>query len=147
MPWGPNTEQNTRDFVKRAISYQHEDPRIHYELAVTLGHDSLLIGGCGIHVDDAKGVCLIGYCFNRRFWGKGFATEAANMLLTFGFGKLKAHRIRAVADPANTASTRVLEKIGMKYEGCLREHQFVRGQWCDLVQYAILEMEWDSRGK
>ncbi len=144
MPWGPNTEQDTKDFVKRSMSYQRDVPRIHYELAVTMKENSPLIGGCGIHVHDAKGVCMIGYCFNQRFWGRGYATEAANMLLAFGFRKLKAHRIRAVADPANMASIRVLEKIGMKYEGRLREHQFVRGEWWDLVQYAVLDREWEK---
>jgi len=71
-----------------------------------------------------------------------YATEAARALLTFGFGQLRLHRIFATCDPANTASARVLEKIGMQREGLLREHEWVKGRWRDSFLYAILDHEW-----
>jgi hypothetical protein len=75
------------------------------------------------------------------FWGKGYATETANALVDFGFDKLNLHRVFATCDPANTASAHVLEKIGMKREGRMREHMWARGKWRDSLLYAILEHE------
>ncbi len=143
MDWGPNEKTASQSFVRRAISQQDEEPRKDFEFAVTLIDDGELIGGCGIHVsipETREG--WIGYCFNKRFWGQGFGTEAAGGLLRFGFGELGLHRIVALCDPRNAASIRVLEKIGMQREGHLREHRLVRGNWRDSLSYAILDREW-----
>lgn len=142
MPWGPNTEDDTRNFIRRAISYQQEYPRRHFELAVILKEEDLLIGGCGIRVSNPDlGEGNIGYCLNRNFWGRGYATEAARTLLKFGFETLNLHRIYATCDPENKASVRVLEKIGMSLEGHLRENLRIRGEWRDSLVYAILDWE------
>ncbi len=143
MEWGPNTEVETRAFIQRAIGYQQEHPRRNHELAVVLKAGNPLIGGCGIHIsnrDNREG--WIGYCVNRNFWGEGYATEAARALLTFGFGQGGLHRIFATCDPANVASIRVLEKIGMLHEGRLRQHKLSKGRWRDSFLYAILEQDW-----
>lgn len=143
MPWGPNTEEESQRFIRRAITFQLEQPRRHYELAVVLKEEDLLIGGCGIRVsnpDIMEG--NIGYCLNRNFWGKGYATEAARTLLTYGFETLNLHRIYATCDPENKASVRVLEKIGMSLEGRHRENLRIRGEWRDSLIYAILDYEW-----
>ncbi len=144
MEWGPNTEEESRDFIRWAIAYQKEQRRRNYELAVVLKTEDRLIGGCGIHVsepDSREG--FIGYCFNRLFWGQGYATEAARALLEFGFNQLGLHRIFATCDPENIASAHVLEKIGMQREGHLREHKWAKGKWRDSLLYAVLEQEWD----
>jgi RimJ/RimL family protein N-acetyltransferase len=144
--WGPNTEEDTRNFIRVAISYEQQEPRIDYELGVVLRSEDVLIGACGIHVSNLQNKeGLIGYCFNRNFWGKGYATEAAHALLDFGFKQLGLHRVSALCDPENVASARVLEKIGMIREGHLREHQWAKGKWWDSFLYAILEQEWRWR--
>lgn len=143
MPWGPNTVEDTKNFIRRAIAYPQEQPRRSYSLAVVLASQNVLIGGCGIYVsnpDEREG--YIGYVFNRNYWRQGYATETAKALLTFGFNQLNLHRIFATCDPANTASARVLEKIGMQLEGHFREHKWVKGRWVDSLQYAILDHEW-----
>jgi len=143
MPWGPNTEDDTHNFIRRAIAYQRESPRRHFELAVVLKEGKLLIGGCGIRVSNPDlGEGNMGYCLNKDFWGRGYATEAANALLSFGFETLNLHRIYATCDPENGASVRVLEKIGMTLEGRLRENIRIRGIWRDSRVYAILDHEW-----
>ncbi len=144
MDWGPNNESITRNFVRSAISQRDEEPRKDFEFAVILtDHDHRLVGGCGIHVSHPeRREGWIGYCFNKRFWGRGLGTEAAGALLRFGFGELGLHRVVATCDPRNVASIRVLEKIGMQQEGHFREHKLVRGEWCDSLWYAILEDEW-----
>lgn len=142
MNWGPNTEEETKGFIQRALAGQNEKPRRNYTVAIVVRNENELIGGCSIcvsNVDNREG--WIGYCLNRHFWGKGYATETANALVDFGFDKLSLHRIFATCDPANTASAHVLEKIGMKREGRIREHMWAKGKWRDSLLYAILEQE------
>ena len=142
MGWGPNTQEETAGFIRRALAGQIEQPRRNYTLAIVLRKEDKLIGGCSINVsnpDNREG--WVGYCLNRRFWGKGYATEAAKALVDFGFDKLSLHRIFATCDPANTASAHVMEKVGMKREGRIREHMWTKGRWRDSLLYAILEQE------
>ncbi len=143
MNWGPNTEEETHRFIQKSIDYQRENPRMHYSLAIVVQGLSKLIGACGVYVSNIESrEGWIGYCLNNQFWGQGYATETARALLEFGFNKLNLHRIFATCDPANTASTHVLEKIGMQYEGHLRENVYFKGAWHDELLYAILEKEW-----
>lgn len=139
MIWGPNTEEETKAFIKRTIDMQQESSRTGYELAVILKENGQLIGGCGIHAEGTNGE--IGYCFHPDYWGYGYASEAAKALLTFGFQELKLHRIYATCRPSNIGSAKVMEKIGMKREGHLREHMLVKGEWKDSFLYSILVHE------
>jgi ribosomal-protein-alanine N-acetyltransferase len=144
MEWGPNTEKDTREFLQRAFDQRQKRPRSEYGLAVILKSENQLVGGGGIYIanPDHKEAEL-GYCFNRRFWGQGYATEAARAFVAFGFAELGLHRIYATCDPANVASARVMEKIGMQREGHLRGHRWMKGRWRDSYLYAILEQEWE----
>jgi ribosomal-protein-alanine N-acetyltransferase len=143
MDWGPNTKEESKDFIQRALAHQKETPRNNFTLAIVLKARNTLIGGCGIYVsnpDNREG--YIGYVLNRNFWGRGYATETAQALLEFGFNQLKLHRIFATCEPENTASARVLEKIGMRREGHFREHKWAKGKWRNSLLYAILDYEW-----
>jgi RimJ/RimL family protein N-acetyltransferase len=146
MDWGPNTESDSKAFVKRVITYQSSKPRTNYELAITIKATGELVGGCGINLTrPVRKEGVIGYCLNKAHWGKGYGTEAARALLGFGFARLALHRIFALCDPQNIGSNRVLEKAGMTLEGRLREDSPVRGKWHDTMIYAILKREWTSR--
>ncbi len=140
VEWGPNTEADTKNFVDRVIEQSLISPRVDFELVVEpVGKDEL-IGAASIHISNAlhrEG--WIGYCLNKRFWGQGMATEAAKALLSFGFTQLNLHRIFATVDPTNVASSNVLQKIGMVYEGRLKSHKCVRGTWRDTDIYAVIE--------
>lgn len=143
MPWGPNTETETADFLERAQAAAAADPRVGYELAVVRRTDSRLLGAVGLHRDDPEGaVAGLGYCYDRAAWGHGYATEAARAMLRFGFEELGLHRVWAGCDPANLASARVLEKLGMTLEGQLREDAMIQGQWRDTLIFAVLSHEW-----
>ncbi len=147
MPWGPNSEDETSAFVERAIASRHRDPRLHFELAITLRETGRLIGGSGIRAaDESFRAADMGYCLRRDAWGKGLATEAAAGLIGFGFEQLRVHRIWATCDTRNVRSARVLEKAGMELEGTMRDDTWLRGQWRSSRLYSILESEW-SRGK
>ena len=143
MDWGPNSEEETRVFVQQALESQRELPRKTYDLAATLGDTGRLIGGGRIAISDNENrQAEIGYVFGRSLWGRGYATETALSLLAFGFQDLDMHRIFATCDPENIASARVLEKIGMRREGHLREHRWYKQKWQSSYLYSILSREW-----
>jgi RimJ/RimL family protein N-acetyltransferase len=147
MPWGPNTEDETRAFIARALAAQADEPRTKYELAVALRGSGRLIGGCGIRIArpaDRGGD--MGYCLHRGYWGHGYASEAARAIAAFGFERLGLHRVWATCDTENDASARVLEKLGMRREARFREDTRLRGQWRDSYLYAVLEHEWKALG-
>jgi [ribosomal protein S5]-alanine N-acetyltransferase len=86
----------------------------------------------------------IGYELNPKHWNNGFATEAASAIADFGFSHFGVHRIWADCIAENTGSAHVLEKLGMKLEGRLREHKYFKGRWWDTLMYAILADEWEA---
>ncbi|MDR2720009.1 MAG: GNAT family N-acetyltransferase [Nitrososphaerota archaeon] len=143
MAWGPNTEEATRNFVQKSIEYQKEKPQTQHPFAIVLREQNMLIGGCGLIISDIENrQGWIGYCLNRKFWSQGYATEAARALIGFGFNNLKLHRVFAFCDPANTASSHIMEKVGMRYEGHFKEKTWYKCEWHDEVIYAILKKEW-----
>jgi RimJ/RimL family protein N-acetyltransferase len=148
MPWGPNSPDETRGFIARAMATRKERPRKNLELAVTLRDGGRLIGGAGIHVagrNERK--AWIGYCFHREVWGQGYGTETARALVGFGFTSLGLHRIYATCDAANRPSQRVPPKAGLQLEAQLPEDDYIRGRWRDSLVYGILEHEWEpARG-
>jgi RimJ/RimL family protein N-acetyltransferase len=146
MPWGPNSEDETREFVERAIASSLEEPRLKFELAITLKEDGRLLGGGGIRAADERlQTADMGYCLRRDAWGKGVGTEAARGLIGFGFERLGVHRIWATCDTENARSARVLEKAGMTLEGTMRDDTWLRGRWRSSRLYAILRTEWDAK--
>jgi [ribosomal protein S5]-alanine N-acetyltransferase len=144
----PRTPEESRAHVTAAWEAATQDPRKTYDLAVMLVAEDLLIGRCGLGLTDpnlAEG--MLWYTIHPSYWGQGYATEAAHRLLDFGFGELRLHRIWADCDPANGASVRVLEKLGMRREGHLIENAWIKGAWVDSLIYAILDREWTSSGR
>jgi RimJ/RimL family protein N-acetyltransferase len=140
MMWGPNTEEQTRAHVRRSMQSAEVQPRRSFNLVVTLKESGELIGAASLVVSapENRGG-WIGYVFARERWGQGYATEAARLLVKFGFEELGLHRIFATCDAENRASARVLEKAGMTLEGRMRSHEFIKGRWRDSLLFAILE--------
>lgn len=85
----------------------------------------------------------IGYVLARDCWGQGIMTEAASALLKLGFGRMELVRVQARCLVENIGSQRVMEKIGMSYEGTVRKGIKVKGQHWDLKLYSILKDEFD----
>ncbi|HYO29274.1 MAG TPA: GNAT family protein, partial [Thermomicrobiales bacterium] len=89
----------------------------------------------------------IGYVFHPDHAGRGYATEASRAAHRLGFEDLGLHRIAARCDARNGASARVMERLGMRREAHLRENEFVKGEWCDELVYALLEDEWATMAR
>src|SRR5581483_6076718 len=144
--WTQRTEQDVRALVRMLIEWREEVPRTKFQLAIALASNGRLIGNAGIRMktlDAREGD--IGYELDPNYGGCGYATEVAEALLTFGFQELKLHRIWAWCIAEKTGSVHVLEKIGMRQEGHLRENRWMKDRWWDTLLYGILEHEWQAR--
>jgi ribosomal-protein-alanine N-acetyltransferase len=143
--WGPNTRAQSRDHLAMRLQLQSEWPRSDVSLAVELRAESKAIGSASLWLTDASNrTASFGYAFNRRYWSKGYATEASRALLRVAFDVLKLHRVFATCDARNVASWRVMEKLGMRREAEFRADIFQKGRWRDSYLYTILESEWPT---
>jgi RimJ/RimL family protein N-acetyltransferase len=88
----------------------------------------------------------IGFITHPAHQGHGFATEGSLVLLRLGFEVLGLHRIFGSCDALNTASARVMERLGMRREAHFREAEIFKGAWGDELVYAMLAEEWSARG-
>ena len=140
--WIDRSPQDVKQFVQMFLSQQFALPRTKYQLAVTLKDTQRLIGNCGIRLKAVDALeADIGYELAPDYWGRGYATEAARAIVTFGFTELRLHRISARCIADNIASTHVLEKTGMWLEGRLRENEYFKDRWWDTLLYAMLETD------
>jgi RimJ/RimL family protein N-acetyltransferase len=146
MSFGPTTPEQTREHLQWSIAAAAEQPRSLYELAVVLRAEQRLIGTATLQVDSReRRQAHFSYLFHRDYWGQGYATEAMRRLIHFGFTELHLHRVADNCNARNLASARVMEKLGMRREGHLRETIWKNGRWYDEYLYAILAHEWDMR--
>jgi len=111
-------------------------------LAITLRSDGRQIGGIGLTVDEKHQHAELGYWLGLPYWGQGYATEAAQEMLRYGFEDLHLHRIFASHFKHNPASGRILVKLGMRHEGCQREHLRKWDEFVDSELYGMLQREW-----
>jgi ribosomal-protein-alanine N-acetyltransferase len=144
--WTSRTPGEVREFVQMFLAQQQEDPRRKFQLAIVLKATGQLIGNCGIRMRSADAhQADIGFELDPRHWGQGYATEAARAVVQFGFTRLRLHRISSWCIADNVGSARVLEKLGMRQEGRLRENEYFKGRWRDTLLYAILGYEWQAQ--
>ena len=113
--------------------------------AITLKTDSELVGAVGLRAERSFDRANLGYWIGEPFWGLGYCTEAATSIVEYGFTELKLQRLYAEHLERNSASGRVLQKIGMSKEGTARQHTKKWGKFEDLVLYGLLRNEWEGR--
>jgi [ribosomal protein S5]-alanine N-acetyltransferase len=101
-----------------------------------------LVGAIGLAVQPAHARGELGYWIGVPYWNRGYATEAAALVVRFGFEELGLNRIHAQHFVGNPSSGRVLQKIGMRNEGRLRQHYQRWGAFRDVEQYGVLADEW-----
>lgn len=109
------TPDEAEKFLQWAVAYQKENGFCRWALIEKAS--GKIMGSCGFAYPHGMPEPELGYLFHRAFWGKGFATEAARACLNYGFEKLGFREIIAITDLENTASQRVLEKIGFAQRG------------------------------
>lgn len=96
------------------------------------------VGMIGLHVQPQHAAAEMGYWLAAPYWNRGYVTEAARAVLDYAFDSLGLRRVYAHHFHTNPASGRILQKIGMTFEGCLRAHILKWGEPMDLLSYGIL---------
>ena len=115
------------------------------ELAVTLADDGTLIGDVLLGLRSVEHETVeVGYIFAPAYGGRGYATETVRALLDLAFGELGARRVVARVDERNTASRRLLERLGARLEAHLVENEWLKGELTSETDYAVLAREWRS---
>lgn len=149
VTWYLSFDTRTRDqqatLLTADITRAQTDPRPDYYFAAIEMATDTMIGFARLGLDRPR-TAELGYAIRRDRWGKGYATEVSAVMLDYGFTTLGLHRIQAACGPDNTASQRVLTKLGFQYEGRMRDHVFTNGAWRDSLLYSLLDSEWASAG-
>jgi ribosomal-protein-alanine N-acetyltransferase len=111
--------------------------------AIVFKETESLVGAIGAHWASEKNKCLeFGYWLAEEHWGRGIAVEAGRALLTHVFASYDVERVQAHCMEENVTSARVLEKLGVPYEGTHRSALYHRGRFWDLRMYAVLRKNW-----
>ena len=145
LTWQPHPD---RDYTREYLQYlgTRYAAGMFYDWAIVYEPDCKMVGTCGFTAfnctsDSAE----VGYVLNPDYWGKGIAPEALTRVLEFGFDDLGLHRIEAKFMEENDRSRRVMEKVGMRFEGVLREAMYVKGNYVNIGICSILESEWRAK--
>ncbi|MEM1119859.1 MAG: GNAT family N-acetyltransferase [Bacteroidota bacterium] len=115
-----------------------------YIFGIRLNTTDELIGGMGLHLTPEFNRAELGYWIGVPFWNKGYATEAAGVILKFGFEELELNKIHAVHIVENPASGKVMIKNGMIKEGELKEHYKKGAEYRSVMQYRLTRMEYQA---
>lgn len=119
---------------------------MYYDWGVIDRSTGKMIGTCGFtSFNCTHDKAEIGYVLHPDYWGKGLAAEAVKKILDFGFEKLRLHRIEAKFMKENARSLRVMEKVGMTFEGYEREAMLIKGRYVTVGTCAILKDEWEKK--
>ena len=142
--WEPHINEN---YTYKYLSYLQSAYRAgkFYDWAVTSRFDSRMIGTCGFtDFNFSANSAEVGYVLNPAFWNMGIATEALMAVLDFGFRVLRLHRIEAKYIIGNDRSRRVMEKVGMRFEGVLRDSVYRRGEYVSVGICSVIAEEFLS---
>jgi ribosomal-protein-alanine N-acetyltransferase len=135
------SEAHTRDYIRYIQSrYELGD---FYDWAIIDHESRRMIGTCGFaRIDTENDSAEIGYVLNPDFQGRGYATEASARVIEFGFSTLGLNRIAARFMQGNNASLRVMEKLGMTFEGYHRDAIYAKGEYKTIGYCAITRQDY-----
>lgn len=117
-----------------------------FQWGVALHDTDVVVGTCTLtSLDIANRRAELGFALARIYWGKGYMSEALSTLLVFAFREMQLHRVWADTDPRNGPSIRLLERLGFRREGLLREHYLVQGEPQHAIEYGLLWTDWQHK--
>lgn len=135
----PYPEGGAVEWISRHDEDYEQDRIVHFAIEAS----GEVVGAIGL-ILKGDGVGELGYWVGVPYWGRGYVSEAARAVLQYGFEERKLRRIFACYLTRNPASGRVMEKIGMTYEGTMRRHVTKWDEHCDMAFYGMLREEWLS---
>ncbi len=137
-----STIDDARAFIRFTLDRYEKDEA--GEWGIILKESGRLIGCTGFPWTDVRNKrAEIGYVLAKPYWGLGIMPEAAGRAIEFAFNKMGINRMECCHFAPNEKSGRVMQKLGMTYEGTARDRVFAKGQFWDVKQYAILKSDWD----
>jgi [ribosomal protein S5]-alanine N-acetyltransferase len=144
LPMPPQTRAAVRAELDAILRDQIDYRRLRWLLAVTEGEDGALIGEAILKLGPSPRhrQAEIGWAVAESRKGRGYGTEVGGALLDIAFRQLRLHRAFALCSAGNDASRRIMQKLGMREEGLLREHFRARGRWWSSSVYAVLGREY-----
>jgi [ribosomal protein S5]-alanine N-acetyltransferase len=138
-----DTPMNRLEQVQRSIAAHRSrfenNEGIRWGISIKGSKD--IVGNCGFYQDSYSQYALLSYVLARPYWGKGLMTEALRAIIAFGFDHYQLHRIEAHVVVSNQASLRVLQKLGFKKEGFLRERFYENNHFHDEWVFALLKSD------
>ncbi len=130
------------DFIERMRSQYNEQKRILWAATMRDGHKVIGLVGFG-DWDRHHRRAMLGYDFDRAYWGRGFGSESVRALIRFGFEQMQLNRIEAPTIVDNVESVHLLEKLGFQREGIRREYSYEDdGAFHDSAMYGLLCREY-----
>lgn len=138
----PHTElEKTREYLERNRAQFPNREGIRW--AITLAGQDRFIGSCGHwRLIKEHHRSEIGYDLLRQYWGQGIMAEALRAILRFGFEEMELHATEAQIDPENLRSQKVLERLGFRQDGLIRENYFALGKFLDTAIFTLLRREY-----
>lgn len=138
LTWEPHANVQETEALLREWVKNYDSPDC-YNWAIALKPEGKLIGNISVvHMIPETACAVLGYCMGEPWWGKGYMPEAGGAVMQYLFETVGVNRIAANHDIGNPKSGRVMQKLGMHYEGTLRQNGFARGRVFDDVWYGIL---------
>jgi [ribosomal protein S5]-alanine N-acetyltransferase len=139
----PYEDGMAEHFIKKAK--QRLTDGLSFEWAIELKAIKKIIGAIGlINYSKRYQTAELGYWIGKSYWNNGYCSEAAKKMIEFAFSNLKMHKVYACHFKRNKASARIIQKIGMKYEGTFKEHVRRWNHFEDLVYLGILNPDWNK---
>ena len=136
----------TREYIRYLIrQYRNAAPST---FAIAMRDSGKVIGTIGfMWVQTENRSAEVGYSLSRAYWNQGFMSEALQAVVEFGFTRLNLNRIEAQHECDNPASGRVMQHVGMRHEGTLRQRIYNKGRYVDVDLYAILRSDFSGMNR
>ncbi|NQX66172.1 GNAT family N-acetyltransferase [Paenibacillus alba] len=133
--------EDTLTFLKIIMQkYENNQPS---DWGIVHKETNKVIGTCGwVYINESHHRAEIGYALSPIYWNQGIITESMKQVLNLGFNELDINRIEARCMIGNLGSERVMIKLGMQFEGLIREQMFVKESYINIKMYSILKNEW-----
>lgn len=142
LPWSHhNSVDDTVEFLNTVIA-GYKDGEIQ-PWGIELKETGKIIGTCGfVWWNKEESKAELGYALSQIYWNRGIMTEAVKLIIDFGFELMHLNRIEGYFVIGNLASGKVMQKVGMQYEGHLRNYRKFKGEFKDVKMYSILKSEY-----
>ena len=140
--WDPHPNvEHTRNYIDY-LQDRYRDGK-YYDWAVILKSSGKMMGSCGFSsILPEHRSAEVGYVLNPAFRGQGIAGEALSAVLDFAFRKMALNRVEAKCVAENASSERVMQKVGMTFEGVARSALLVKGEFRNIKIYSMLRSEY-----